>query len=207
MSIFDQRRLNQVANNKVAVDQAYHEAWVTARESTLRLPVDRFWEIMETLRSSILDVDRFDAYKYTCDKLFHLCIRGDLVVNGMPVTFDELVSFIENCQAVTAALHETLSDIVTDKSDDGFSDLCDSLPLIGRQGVAFLLALDSPHVNKTIILEIKNHHPPGCSMDGWLKLIWNGENFWRMHLENEAKSLYPSLAAEHTPRPYNETLV
>ncbi len=207
MSIFDQRRLNQVANNKVAVDQAYHEAWTDARVSTIRLPVDRFWNIVETLRSSILDVDRFDAYKYACNELFRLCVRGDLVVGGTLVTFDELVSFMENWQAVTAALHETLFDIVTDKGDDGYSDLCDALPLIGRQGVAVLLALDST-ANDMIVIGVIRGQSPGLSgKSTWLNLIWDTEGYWSMNLENQARDRYPYQAAKHTPKSNTETLV
>lgn len=208
MSIFDRRELNKVANDKVAVEEAYDKAWVTARELTPRLPVDRFWEIMEILRSDILDVDRYYASKYACDELFRRCVINQLVVGGTPVTFDELVSFIESWQAVTAALIETLFNVVNNKSDDGYNDLCDSLPLIGRKGVTFLLSLDADNNDSdTVKMAIKNDRPLGCEKGIWMNLIWEGENYWRMYLEDEAKRRYPRQAINHTPKTHTETLV
>lgn len=206
MRIVDQLELNKVAKIKIEADQAYNKAWATARDSTLRLPVDRFWEIMDTFGSYILNTGKHDIIKYACDELFRQCITDTLVIGGVPVTFDELVSFIENWQAVTAALHQTLFDIVSDKGDDGYSDLCDNLPLIGRRGVAFLLGLDpNTNDNNTVIKAIKDGRPSGCVPSEWLKLIWDGENYWRMFLEGEAKRRYPYRVINHTP--HDEALV
>lgn len=199
-------KLNGLARIKQAADEAYHEAWVASRSTTKRLPTDRFWAIMAFFRRFIVSLDQSDPSRGGCDELFRRVITNDMVICGRAVTFDELVSFIENWTAVTDALHKHLFDIMTDKGDDSYGDLCDNLPLIGRFGVRHLLKLSPGSFdNKSVIKHIDAENP-GKDPDKWREFIWNGENYWCMFLDNEAERRFVQEACNHNPEE-SESLV
>lgn len=206
MSILDNVALNKAAKAKAKAESNYEKAWRRARTDTPRLDVDRFWDIMEYFREKVL-YDRYDASKYATDELFRRCICDQLEVNGTKVTFDELVMFLENYNAVEAALRDALWEVVTDKSDDSYGDLCDSLPIVGREGVAKLLSAspDFGHDNNTVISVIDESCPKDFDPAKWRKFIWDGENYFEMMFEEAAQTRYVHEARDHKPR--EESLV
>lgn len=212
MNILDRAALNNLARKKLEAEKAYREAWDKARETTERLDVDRFWAIMDLWKSSVIRMGR-DS-KQACDELFRQCVCGELIVRGKTraagggkVTFDELVRFIENYEAITSALYGHLFDVVDGKGDDSYGDLCDSLPLVGREGVKDLLALRNDQENNEAVVSIIEYNCVGHDKDEWVHFIWDGENYFRMFLEDEARRRYSGEAVEHDPKPNVETLV
>ena len=208
MSLLDNAALNLAARAKDKANTEYHETWLQATANVERLDVNRFWAILELWKSSILNLDRHDVSKYACDELFRQCICDDLIVRGKSlaqgggkVTFDELVRFIENYEAITAALHDYLFDVVEGKGDDSYGDLCDGLPLIGREGVKLLLSMDNNHENNPAVEGIIRDNCGKHDADKWTDMIWNGENYWRMFLGDEAERRYVREACDHDPKP------
>lgn len=206
MSILDNHDLNRLAREKQKADAAYDKAFrrYTAEHDEL-LPVKRFWDIVEYLRTQIMYAGR-DS-NYYCDELFRQCICDTLEVSGKKVTFDELIKFCNNWDAVVSELHRTLFEVIEDKGDDGYGDLCDNLPLVGRAGVKKLLGFTPEnHANgdvKTVIAEAvpQCKRRPEFAKDKWLQFVWNGENYWSMSLSNEAQRRYVRQACDHKPKP------
>lgn len=206
MSLLDNATLNLAARAKQKASDDYHNAWIQATSNIERLPVDRFWAILEYWKKEIIYLGRHDVSKYACDELFRRCICDQLEVDGVKVTFDELMSFIENYEAVTSALHNHLFYIVEGKGDDSYGDMCDSLPLIGREAVKQLLELeagddfeeryDNASVEKIIRANRGKHEEKA-----WYNFIWHGENYFRMFLGDEAERRYVREACDHDPKP------
>lgn len=202
MNILDAKALNKAARAKRKADEAYEKAWRAERANPRKLDVDRFWAIMDYFRKEVIaKAHRFDS-KYATDELFRRCICDQLEVGGAKVTFDELVRFIENYNALDSAINTALYNLVSDKSDDSYGDLCDSLPIVGRKGVKKLLTLseDKWHDNNTVIGIIDDNCPKGVDPEKWRQFIWNGENYFSMFFEDSARERYVREACDHKPR-------
>lgn len=201
MSIFNNDDLRLAAQNLNDAKVAFRDRWNTHRADTNGelLDPDRFWDIWDKFAATVgkcLELrGKREASKAACDELFRL-----QAVNELDATFDELLQFINNWDAISSALHSVLWEVVEDKSDDGYGDLTDSLPLVGREGVAKLLNGDAKDNNdvKDIITQ---------QNDGMLDYIWNGENYFSMFLGDAAKKWYPLVMDENPSRHTEPRLV
>lgn len=180
MSLLKNTELLTAAQNLREAEREYKKAWGEIKRTDL-LDADRFWEIFENFEKIVADRlrchgDRKYVSREACDEFFR---QG--CVNEIQVSFDELVLFSNNWSEISAELNKSLCTVVETKSDDGFSDLCDSLPLTGRDTVAKLLYSDNLTHNNVYELVLESEL---CD------LIWTGENYFGMFLQNQAKKWY-----------------
>lgn len=207
------KSLNGKARKLLKARETYHDAWVKATAQRELLKPARFWAILKRLKDiRILSLSGpyCDASKRAADELFRLCQCDELEASGRKVTFDELVSFIANWDALVDKLHTVLFDVVTGKGDDSYGDLCDSLPLVGRAGVKKLLTMkEGAHSNVDVENVIRTHAADGTDYgpDVWWTYIWQGENYWRMMLDDAAEERYLYEARDNDPEVKEEQLV
>lgn len=202
MSIFDNTTLHRLAAAKFKADEAYEDAW--SRKQVELMHPDRFWPILDAFVKIVgnRDLNQRDASKNACDELYRRCVCGEL----QGVTFDDLIQFNANWNALSSELHTALFNTVTGKGDDSYGDLCDSLPLIGRENVTRLLN-DGTLTNDDIVDIIENSRPIGTNKDVWREFVWEGENYFTMFLEDEARERFVHVARQSGPRPRIERLV
>lgn len=185
MSLFDREDLSAQAGVVRKAKEEYVRLWYKF-SSGIALHPDRFWEILEEFKTIV--ISRLNS-KYTsresCDELFRQAAVGEL-----EVSFDELVGFSNNWSKIDNLLRTSLTTIIETKSDDGFGDLCDSLPLVGREIVSRLFTPAGMYEKDVFYL---------VGRSGLRSYIWDGENYFGMNLDQAAQKRYIYESASHEP--------
>lgn len=173
---------------KQAYEAAFRAYFVD--EVTL-LSDDRFWEMQKVLawevvrfqpghgRTSGIEMATAEVFRKPLAEDYR-CLGGDGEVP--PYSLDEAVQFAKGCDGLKQRLYQPLFEVVEDRSDDGYSDLLDALPLAGRELIEQALAREFAN-HRQFERAIKQACP-----DDWLsELILRGENYIGMRLYDAAK--------------------
>jgi len=136
----------------------------------------RFWELVPHLISN-LDVRDFDSKK-ACREFVR---KSECEEN---YTFDEAMRFSRAWDAYKSDLHSSqmFDEINFGKSDDGYGDLIDSLPLAGAEFMGRCLVGDFAG-NKDFFEALVQVTP-------FAKQIYDGENYFGVFLEDSVKEFF-----------------
>ena len=133
-----------------------------------------------------------------------LCGEGDLKSG-------ELIMFAKTYESMKSRLYQSLFDIIEDKSDDGYSDLLDNLPLVGQELFMALERKDygSSHkireeMHNAIDPLVKKAFPLGdFNRDKQEEMvlrvratIWHGENYHSSSLRDAAQKYIACTAKD-----------
>lgn len=185
MTIFNNSELLAAAHTLNDAKESFTDRWNALEVPTL--DPNKFWHTFDVFRNLLKSrIPRPDAVKEAAHELFRLQAIG---VDNMG-SFDDLLSFVSHWEAIVDKLYTELFDVVTDKSDDSYHDLCDSLPLAGRHTVGQIL--DGKAVSNGDIRFLIDSHD-----DSMLVYIWNGENYIRMALRDTAKKWFLIHSRDH----------
>lgn len=185
MTIFNNSSLLASAHALNDARESFDSAW--SLDDIPTLDPDKFWSLLKTFSQLLKTrIPRPDAVKEAAHELFRLQAVDEIV----GTSFDDLLSFVSHWEAIVDKLYTELFDVVTDKSDDSYHDLCDSLPLAGRHTVGQIL--DGKAVSNGDIRFLIDSHD-----DSMLVYIWNGENYIRMALRDTAKKWFLIHSRDH----------
>ena len=184
----------QLSEAKQAYEAAFRDHFV--HEVTL-LVADRFWELQSVLAREVRQFyfvyGRTNGIEMAAEELCRKPLANDYHCLGDGVvpsySLEEAVRFAKHWEDLKRRLYQPLFDVVEDRSDDGYSDLLDALPLAGRD-----------IAEKALAREFANHGQferavkKACP-DDWLSgLILNGENYIGMRLYDAAKDAVATQA-------------
>jgi hypothetical protein len=172
--------LSSEVNLLHTAQENFDVAWDNFYKSIVPLldPLDRFWQIVDSLKDRLVNCD-FNA-KAAIREMFRLSqVSGP---GRKEFSFSELVQFAKTWDELSGNLYEPLFEVITGKSDDGYGDLLDSLPLAGK--VIYEQCLKGQIKNNQDLLDKihsqeNSHHLPD--------FIFNGENYFAMNLMDTAK--------------------
>ena len=159
----------------------YEKSWDAFFENVPLLEIGRFWKMVDKLKELIVErmpTNSSLATDRAIDEFFRLA-----QTEATFYTFGEAVQFAKTWDELKSKLYDVLFNIVTDKGDDGYGDLMDSLPLAGplvyEQCVNKILK-NNKDIIKSLGLAFKGD-------EKMVKFVFHGENYFRMRLEEEAK--------------------
>ena len=195
MSIFDNKTLQTAAKKLRDAEARYEKVWVDAHvKEGEQLDPDTFWAVMDVFvkivqsRLNMVHFGESNASLLACDELFRQCATKE-----HDFTFDQLLGFGHTWDELSSELHRVLFDIVTGKGDDGYGDLCDSLPLAGRDAITVLLKPSENGIDH-------NNAVRGQIPDNFRRYIWDGENYFGMHLGDAAKKWFKIMSRDIKPK-------
>lgn len=173
--------------------KAYDEAWRINFNKIKILPMPRFWEMVVLFRQEVVRRlgPKFDSRK-AVDEFFRIPQAADhtAVWDGRqwlksksPYTFEEAVQFARTWEEVKGPLYDKLFNIIEGKGDDSYGDLLDALPLAGQKFYERCLA--GKFYNCDDFIELLK-----AEDDKLFDTIYEGENYFEMFLEEEAKRRY-----------------
>lgn len=165
---------------------AYEMAFDDYMENLVQpLPVAKFWIMVDQLRDLIyVRVNRGSSMvEHGIDEFYRLAQVGQATYS-----FEECLQFTVRWNQAYRVLQKPLFDIVTDESDDGYSDLLDSLPFAGRE--FFNRCRRKQIMSGTFKQELKS------ATDRWLNKFICGENYIRMRLKDEGRRRFVWMVME-----------
>lgn len=207
MRIFDNEQLSAAAKKLRDAEDRYEKVWTQVRVTyATRLDPEVFWSIAARFirivqeRLGMTHFGSSNASKMAAEELFRQNATGE-----HNFTFDQLLGFAHTWDELSSELHRILNDIVTDKGDDGYGDLCDSLPLAGRNAIAKLLEPAKYGIknNAGVRAIIRSHAINDLvyvKASPWQNYIWDGENYITTVLEDAAKKWFKIESRDHKPR-------
>jgi len=196
--------LNQSQDN-------YRKAWnIFYAESEPMCSTDRFFEILEHFFGIIVDERSkggrdMDAVKRAAKELVRRShvehyYGENWAMLRFPFSFDEILMFARRWNDMYEELHKVLFDTVTDKGDDSYGDFIDSLPLAGRHVVEKCLEGGYSHRGLThgINHAMKKRDKGNTVVE--VEMVLQGENYFRMSLNDALKDMYPSIVRQKFSR-------
>ncbi len=178
--------LSAAAQTLRAAKQDYLNAFrqYFAREVQI-LPDERFWQLHAVFRKEVLTFcfayRRTNGVEQAARELFRKPLAEDFA-GGARYSLLEAVQFAKTWRQLSRRLAQPLYDVVQDRSDDGYDDLLDALPLAGQ--TVFQSALRQ---------EFRSHDQfeqavrQACCHSDLAELILRGENYVSMSLEDAAQ--------------------
>ena len=200
----------QLAANAVADAQTVYAEAFNAYYDTLEVLEDtRFWQIMDWYREEVKHLLLREVVllnEFTCTlglkrnnrDAAHELLRKALVGHYHNFTVTEAMRFAKTYEAKVAAIYKPLFDTVEGRGDDGYDDLLDSLPLVGKE--FYVRCLDSASFNgsnarfeKAVKEACSNyrHDTPHVCFE-FKKFVLQGENYNRMDLKDKCQSFFKS---------------
>jgi len=210
--------VSQAARDFRRAQETYHEEFKNYFRSQVEpLDVDRFWQLQPVFVQLVCDYrfgyDRTNGVEQAAEEFFRKPYAGDFKSYGGPdvpvYSLDEAVRFARTWEQITEQLHQPLFDVDTDRSDDGYGDLLDTLPLTGRAVVDHALKTgDAPGSGFTNNAEIERAVSRACVKDGWPRLaglILQGENHIGMFLAEAAENYFALSTAQEPSEDRHDT--
>jgi len=199
-------RRNEVTNLNLLIDLAKkrHTAEIDFQKEFEKLwndvsllEADQFWTFVAVLTGK---VQRY-RFRYgrrmrdATDELFRSAWCNELEWDYSPYapTTVDCVSFAKTYSGLTRKLYDPLFDVVKGYSDDAYGDLLDTLPLLGREFVAAILAGTWDNHNE--FFKAMGHIvQKDWKFDGADQFFLHGEEYVSMSLRDSAeKYLYYDL--------------
>ena len=177
--------LKQAASDFRVAQQAYHAAFRAFFDGLPALQDDRFWQLQPLLVQEVgqfrFKYGRTNGVEQAAQELFRKPLADNVAAGsqgGCGYSLHEAVGFAKAWEGFRRRLYRPLFDVVEDRSDDGYGDLLDGLPLAGRQVVDGALAGEfGNHRQFEQAVESACQTTPGLA-----ELILQGENYLAMHL-------------------------
>ena len=134
--------LIDAAKNILEAKRAFRDESAKFFYNSPEMTPKRFWEIMEEYRSLVIGAirskDRNNESKQAASELMRRAWKGSQVGHAAntfkPNSLHEMTAFTRRYGELTDAIATALDNgkMKLDRTDDPFSDLCDSLPLAGK---------------------------------------------------------------------------
>lgn len=213
----------QAAISAGAANGAYSKAWrlyvshipqmtvdyTTARGKNVKVPSDRFWQIMPFFTKEVFQRvfyygDKRNGVNSAAWEFFRvpLTYKNCIGRHEEPYTMDEAMSFAATFSVVSSVLYRPMFDVVKDRGDDSYGDLLDSLAHGGK--TVFHACLSGKYKNNkdieealtevfqtTTIMEDTDKVVPPAKFVKW---VMHGENYNDMMLRDAAKKCFAHLA-------------
>lgn len=169
-----QLKYNEFNQAKNSFDHAFHDFILSVR----RVSVDNknLWKFVARLTGNVLN--RPKEIEVCCYNT--ICMWED---NDFLTVFQSIATIEE----IKSQAGEALYDIVKAKGDDDYGDLIDSIFLAGPNVVGKILSRNYKD-EETLKADIKSQ----CG-EIVFNIIWNGENYFSMRLEEVAKKFIKNL--------------
>jgi len=131
-----------LARAKAAADKEYEKAFRAHLRSFKPLDIDVFWQVLDRFQTEIINGEKAGrdiesaVHNLTCS-LVYRSSHGK-AITGWPedqmTAWESLARFLNRYEEVSLALSRKMSEMPNlDRSDDGYGDLMDSLPLAGKE--------------------------------------------------------------------------
>jgi len=181
----DRAHALEVQNKLKELEGEFESAYNRFMESVERFDLSdsKFWEIVQHLAKKVL---QGYSVENACHNVFQSCTSEQFLDN---------LRAIKTIEYIKKELYFSLMDYHPG-SDDGYSDFLDSVFLAGPNFIAKAFKADfysTEEVQKIIQSEVGNE---------LFLVIWKGENYWRMNLEDKSKIWFNCLE----PIKYNDAI-
>jgi len=127
--------LVKLATDLADAKQACEEAFRKVYNDAPLMEADDFWKFMEVVSAEIrcfrFGYGRTNGVKQGAEEVGRQ-IWCDQLPKGCDFSAEQYVSFTKTYSELDTQLSKALWDVVTDYGDDGYGDLIDTLPLLGR---------------------------------------------------------------------------
>jgi len=134
--------LINLARAKHEARDAYHKAYVKFAAQAPLLEPDHFWTILAVVAKEVKSFrfcyGRTNGTKQAAEEVGRQCWCKQLP-KRVECTTEQYVSFANTYRELVSKLYKPLFDVVTGYGDDGYGDLLDTLPLLGREFVKRIL--------------------------------------------------------------------
>lgn len=164
--------------------EAFEVAWEMLMDDW-EVPEDfKFWDYVALLRGQIESLRCRDSLKFAL-------VPGVLEFYRLALVQPEVydieagISLAVGWTEVRDQLYEACQNLVEDKSDDSYSDLCDSLPFAGQEFVEDVLSGEIDDA-KTFRAELRRQ----LLTEDWFNFVYDGENYVASTLEDQAKRIF-----------------
>lgn len=166
----------------------YRKSFDKALKSAKLMEDGMFYMISDYIRVSEIPDSSYDS-KRAIDEFSRKVLCEDL-----PYTFPTLLSFINTYDEKYCKIYDLLQDISDGRADDGYNDLCDSWPLLGRSMYEKVIKKDFKN-NSEMELAIKE----SVKDDKLFNFFAYGENYIRMFLESSiARYMFYKIIQDKT---------
>ena len=196
--------VRQAAVAFISAQQFYHEAFRQHFDDNVaELTTDRFWMLAPVFTGCVFTFrfgyGRTNGAENAADEFFRKarvrdfrCLASEIEVR---YSLDEAISFAKTWSKLKNRLYRPLFDVVTERSDDGYGDLLDSLPLAGRDVVD--MAINRQYTSEPHFIQCVRDACSKREQDDLANFILQGENYIAMHLYDAARTAL-ALEAEQT---------
>lgn len=165
---------------------------------------DRFWQLLSVFQDEVrafrFVMRRSDGVARAADEFFRKPYAGHFQASsGKTVpeySFDEAVQFARTWTEIVNRLYPALVGVVTNRSDDTFGDLLDSLPLLGRELVAKAVEGEFGKMRqlvRAVSVKCQELEVPSA-------FVLHGENYVASSLYEAARDYFARRAAGGSPR-------
>lgn len=171
---------------------------------------DKFWQMMDIFRGcvnqSCIMYGRTNGAEDACDELFRKAMTGESQrLGAFSYTMLEAIGFAKKYNEISDRIATAIGEADWDRGDDGFGDLCDSLPLLSLE---FFLRAEGGEVRQETTIAgfcnmtakvFADKLKPGEQekhYEGWRTLVLRGENYFCMKLSDECIKRVKLLAVE-----------
>lgn len=169
----------------------FDRAWDEYCSTIEPLSDERFFALLPLFRAEIEKFQfryaRTDGVEVAGREFYRKTVTGE---NEGQYTFEEALHFAKAYDRMYSRLDQALHEIVDECSDDGYSDLCDSLPLADEETVKRSLRShpmsDRPRRDGFLNNDEFDEALRGLG-DEWYRFIRRGENYVRDGLRRAAR--------------------
>lgn len=167
-------------------ESAFREAFKELWQTIPRMPLDggQFWCIMSDFRRiygrSLSLCGPRGASEHACDEF----VRQSVNEERRHRTLGDCMKFTRQWDLLTDKMYQPLFNVIKSKNDDSYGDFLDAFPLAGKEVIDRALTTG----NKGF--EVESDITDALSKDNHRKIIWEGENYFRMNLEDACRKFY-----------------
>ena len=190
--------LNQAAQQFRAAQACYQAAFRAYFDELAPLSDEQFWQLQPIFTEEVcrfrFRYGRTQGVELAAKELFRKPLAsmcGDSEGNRCDYSLPDATRFAKAWEGFRQRLYRPLFDVVEDRSDDGYGDLLDALPLAGAGVVT--AALQGELASHQELEQAVHDASQKCPKLG--NLILEGENYVGMHLYDAALRAF---ALQHT---------
>ena len=202
-------KLHALALEASAIQARFETAarnYIRTARPAVKMTDEVFWALVGRLVGEIAQFQKRhggDAVKHACDELVRYECFNQVTTFGRPMldesaeaditskAWEKMALFARRYGELVAKLHHKLSDLPgLERGDDGFGDLCDSLPLAGAEVIKAIFNGDVANYEQLAAAVSL----PGTGLKRPIPFILEGENYVRMMLDEALIFHLPSVA-------------
>jgi hypothetical protein len=177
------------------------------------LPEEEFWTLLPKLQNDIttfiklkrdtkVGCNEFVRYSCFCSIPYNFSwdSKPEDDRNRNLKGWKTAAQFLTSYRKLTSKIYKAIDKMSgLERGDDSFGDLCDSLPLAGKDVISKILSKDIvtyKHLDRALDTACYMTNSEMDMVEKWKKFILHGENYICMSLENALTEYYSHIVAE-----------